>query len=151
MQMVADLYAAQPFWIWMGFGALLLAIEAATGTGWLLWAAASAAAVALITLAGVTGAPLEIGLFAALTLVTTLVSRRLVGSIHGSDSDINDQRLRLVGKVGRAAGAFVEGQGRVFVDGSEWLADLEGGGDLPTGVKVAVTGVQGSRLVVRAA
>lgn len=151
MQMVADLYAAQPFWIWMGFGALLLAIEAATGTGWLLWAAASAAAVGLITLAGVTGAPLEIGLFAALTLVTTLVSRRLVGSIHGSDSDINDQRLRLVGKIGRAAGAFVEGQGRVFVDGSEWLADLEEGGDLPTGVKVAVTGVQGSRLVVRAA
>lgn len=151
MDSVAELYAAHPFWIWMGFGVLLLAIEAATGTGWLLWAAASAAAVGLLTLAGVTGAPLEIGLFAVLTLVTTLVSRKFVKRISGGDEDINDQTQRLIGKVGRAVAPFVEGRGRVFVDGSEWVADLETGGDLANGVSVAVTGVKGSRLVVRAA
>lgn len=151
MDMIAELYAAHPFWIWMGVGVILLAIEAASGTGWLLWAAASAAAVAVLTLAGVTGATMEIAVFAGLTLVTTLISRRFVKQIHGQDSDINDQRLRLVGKTGRSAAAFVEGEGRVFVDGSEWLADLEEGGDLPSGVKVSVTGVNGARLVVRSA
>jgi len=151
MQQLADLYAANPFWIWMGFAAVLLAAEAGTGSGWLLWPAACAAAVGLLSLAGITGAPVQIGLFAALTLVTTLVSKRFVKRIDGEGGDINDQTARLIGKVGRAAAPFVDGHGRVFVDGSEWVADLEEGRELANGTKVAVTGVNGPRLVVRPA
>ena len=151
MDMIANLYASNPFWIWMAFGALLLAIEASTGSGWLLWAAASAAVVGLLTLTGVQGFPLEVGLFGALTLVTTLLSRRFIRTVQGEGKDINDQTTRLIGKTGRSVGAFVEGHGRAFIDGSEWIADLEDATDLAPGAKVVVTGVAGSRLKVKPA
>ncbi len=32
MTLVADLYTAQPFWIWLGVGVLLLAVEAMFST-----------------------------------------------------------------------------------------------------------------------
>ena len=39
MTPLIDLYVAQPFWIWLGVGVLLLAVEAAFSTEWLLWPA----------------------------------------------------------------------------------------------------------------
>jgi len=151
MDMLVNLYADHPFWVWMAFGAVLLAIEAATGSGWLLWAAASAGVVALVTLTGLTQAPIDITLFAVLTLATTLASRKLTRQLTGEGTDINDQTARMIGKVGRAASPFVEGHGRAFVDGSEWVADLEEGGDLAQGTRVVVTGVAGPRLKVKPA
>ena len=152
MDMIATLYANNPFWIWMAFGALLLAIEAATGSGWLLWAAASAAVVGLLTLTGLPHSlALEVGLFAALTLVSTLLSRRFITQVQGEGQDINDQTTRLIGKTGRSVGPFVEGHGRAFIDGSEWVADLEEASDLAPGAKVVVTGVAGARLRVKPA
>ncbi|HYF23879.1 MAG TPA: NfeD family protein [Caulobacteraceae bacterium] len=151
MDALADLYAAQPFWIWLALGAILLAVEAAVGTEWLLWPAASAAVVALVTL---TPAPLNLGgeivLFAALTLVTTFVGRRFVTRVQGDGPDINDQPGRLVGQAGQTASDIVAGRGRVFAGGAEWPAELEGGGDLPAGTRVVVTGVSGAALTVRA-
>jgi len=47
MTVVADLYAAQPFWIWLAVGVLLLAVEAMFSTEWLLWPAVAAGLVAL--------------------------------------------------------------------------------------------------------
>ncbi len=151
MQSLLELYAAHPFWIWMGLGAVLLAIEVGTGSGWLLWSAASAGVVALVTLTGQTGPEIDIALFAVLTIGSTLASRKLVKQIQGEGGDINDQTLRMIGKIGNAAGPFVDGHGRAFVDGSEWQADLEEGGDLAPGTRVVVTGVSGSRLKVRTA
>ncbi|MBX7249548.1 MAG: NfeD family protein [Caulobacteraceae bacterium] len=151
MDMIVDLYANHPFWIWMAFGAVLLAIEAATGSGWLLWAAASAAVTGLVSLTGLTSLPLEVFIFGALTLVTTLVSRRFIREVQGEGEDINDQASRLIGKTGRSVGAFNEGHGRAFIDGAEWSVDLEDGVDLASGVKVVVTGVAGPRLKVRPA
>ena len=151
MDTLVQFYATHPFWIWMGLGAILLAIEAGTGTGWLLWAAASAGVVGLVTLTGATQAPVDLALFAVLTLATTLASRRLTKTLQGEGGDINDQTERMIGKVGHAAAPFVEGRGRAFVDGSEWLADLDGGGELAQGARVVVTAVAGARLVVRGA
>ena len=42
MDTILGLVADQPFWIWAGLAAALLAAEVATGSGWLLWATASA-------------------------------------------------------------------------------------------------------------
>ncbi len=49
---MAEFYAAHPLWSWMIVAGVLLAAEVATGSGWLLWPAASAALVGLLTLAG---------------------------------------------------------------------------------------------------
>lgn len=150
MEMLTDLYAAQPFWIWVALAAGLLAIEIMTGSGWLLWAAASAAAVAIATALGDLSFAMSVLVFAVLTIVSTLLARRyLPRSVTAQAGDVNDNVDRLVGRSGAATQAFDGGAGRVLVDGKEWPAELQGDGPVEAGARVEVTGVSGVRLTVR--
>lgn len=144
-------WLGHPFWAWLAAAAVLLAAELMTGSGWLLWPAGAAAAVAFVTLAahqlGLAG---QAGIFAILAAVGTLAARPWARGRHGGH-DINDQHDRLVGHAGRAAGDFMGGRGRVLVDGKEWSAELDGSGILAAGSPVTVTAVVGgARLKVRA-
>ena len=69
-----DLAAANPFWTWAAVGAALLAAEVATGSGWLLWPAASAGLLAVLSLALPLGWLESAGLFAVLTIATSLAA-----------------------------------------------------------------------------
>ena len=152
MQLLNDMVAAHPVWLWAALGAALLAIETLTGSGWLLWAAASAAvtaAAAALVRVPFAGAVL---VFAILTIASTLLARRYLprsGSAPGGD--INDNIARLIGHNGSAVAPFAGRSGRVFVDGKEWAAELETGGGLEAGARIEVTGVNGARLKVRPA
>ena len=42
MTTLAAIYLSHPTWVWMGIGAILLAVEVMTGSGWLLWPAGQA-------------------------------------------------------------------------------------------------------------
>lgn len=149
MDAVVALYQAQPFWLWLALACLMLAVEAASGTEWLLWPAVSAAVVALVTLvAPDLGLPIEIGLFAILTLATTLGSRRLIKRVNPDETDINDRNARLLGLRAEVVQPFVDGRGRVFVSGSEWPADIVGEAP-PVGAGVEVVAVDGPRLKVK--
>ena len=152
MTALADIYAAQPFWIWLAVGVLLLAVEAAFSTEWLLWPAVSAGIVAVLAALGLSlGFPVEVGVFATLTLISTLMSRRLIQRVNPSDSpDINDRDARLVGQRARVVEAFVGGRGRVFVSGAEWPAEIEGVAPI-VGEDVIVERTLGSGLKVRVA
>ena len=153
MDGLIQLLVANPFWVWAAIGALILATEVSTGSGWLLWPAASAAAVAVAVLLfphlnGV-GA---VGLYAGLTIVTTLLARRFWRSSPADESqDINDNISRLVGHHGRAAADFRDRAGRVFIDGKEWAAELEEDAVLVSGAAIEVTGINGALLRVRPA
>lgn len=144
-------YAQNAFWVWFAVAALLLAVEVATGSGWLLWPTASAAAVGVLTFFVRLGLPLELALFALLALGGAFVSRRFLPKREtpDTDADINDQRLRLVGRMGETVQDFVDGRGRVFVDGSEWAAEADAAAPLRAGSRVEVTGLAGARLAVR--
>jgi membrane protein implicated in regulation of membrane protease activity len=148
MQTVIDLYTDQPFWMWLALGVILLAIEAALSTEWLLWPAVSAGVVAVLTAVGLRmGLPVEIAVFAVLTIVSSVASRRLVKRVNPSEPDINDRDSRLIGQRARVVEAFVNGRGRVFISGSEWPA--EGRGDMPgVGEWVLVQATTGSGLIV---
>ncbi len=152
MQVIADLYASQPFWIWLALGVILLAVEAAASTEWLLWPAVSAGVVAVVAALGLRlGITGELILFAALTLASTLLSRRLIQRVNPDDApDINDRDLRLVGQRAKVVEAFSNGRGRVFISGAEWPAEITGDGP-PTGESVIVDSVAGPLLKVRAA
>lgn len=143
---------ADPFWVWIAAGAVLLAIEVATASGWLLWAAGCAAAVGLLTLLPIEmSEPVRIALFAILTMVSTLASRRLLPRRAEAGDDINDRTAALIGKTGRAQGAFRDGSGRVLIDGAEWDAESEDK-VIADGARVRVEKVLGgARLSVRAA
>jgi membrane protein implicated in regulation of membrane protease activity len=143
---------AHPFALWMAVGAVLLAVEVATGSGWLLWPSGSAVLTAVLVLATPLDTTTQMVIFAGLTIVITLAGRRMFphATVLGG-GDINDTRARLTGADGVAAGDFAAGKGRVFVDGKEWAAELEGGAALSSGAKVLVTKVSGARLTVRPA
>lgn len=152
MGAIADIYAAQPFWIWLAVGVLLLAIEASLSTEWLLWPAVAAGVVAVLTALGIRmGLPAEVGLFAALTVLATLMSRRLIQRVNPSDHvDVNDREARLIGQRAKVVHAFIDGRGRVFVSGAEWAAEIEG--DAPgVGDSVIVERLNGPSLKVRIA
>jgi hypothetical protein len=144
-----DWLLQNPFALWLAIGGVLLAIEVGTSTGWLLWPAGSAAAMGLLGLLWHFDLNMQLVIFAVLTIVTTLAGRHFFPrAVLGGD--INDTRTRVAGLDGVAAGDFAGGQGRVFVDGKEWAAQLEGSESLSSGMKVVVVGVSGSRLTVRA-
>lgn len=146
-------YLAHPFWIWGAVAALFLVAEAMTGSGWLLWPAGVAALVALLaTFAGLT--PFDAVLvWVLLTISSILLARRYLPKslFRPAGADINDSSGRIIGHQGRAVVAFVGRSGRVFVDGKEWAAELEGGETLAAGARIEVTGVVGAQLRVRGA
>lgn len=152
MDALINLHAAQPYWIWLAIGVILLAVEAAFSTEWLLWPAVSAGVVAVVTALGLPlGLLGEVLLFAVLTVVATLASRRLIQRVNPSDApDINARDSRLIGQRAQVTQAFVDGRGRVFVSGAEWVAEIDGAAPL-AGESVIVEGFEGSRLKVRAA
>ena len=146
---LADLYAAQPFWIWLAIGVLVLAVEAMFSTEWLLWPAVSAGVVAVMTAAGVRlGLPGEVAVFAVLTVIATLLSRRLISKANPDGPDINDRESRLVGQRARVVETFVSGRGRVFISGAEWPAEIVGEAPIE-GQDVVVMRVNGSLLTVQ--
>ena len=152
MEALTELHAAQPYWIWLAIGVALLAIEAAFSTEWLLWPAVAAGVVAVATAIGL---PLslvgEVALFAVLTVILTLLSRRLIQRVNPTDSpDINAREGRLVGQRAQVIQPFVNGRGRVFVSGAEWIAEIDGVGPL-AGETVVVEAIDGPMLKVRAA
>ena len=152
MDMIAGIYAAQPFWVWAALAAVILGAEVLTGSGWLLWASASAAVTAVVAVIVDPGVPTALLVFAVLTLVSTLLARRYLPRASGDrHSDINDNVGRLVGHRGSAVKAFAGGAGRVSIDGKEWAAELDDGETLEAGAGIEVVGVEGARLRVRRA
>ncbi|OYX31570.1 MAG: hypothetical protein B7Y99_09935 [Caulobacterales bacterium 32-69-10] len=166
MAALAALYLQDPFWLWLGAGCLFVALNLATGSGLLMWPAMAAAVVALLELIGLRfGLTVEVAIFAVLSLGAgaVLVSRIPRTEVAGSGeiqrrptgraaSGRQDQTGRLVGRIGRSSGEFVNGVGRVWIEGAEWGAELDSGEDvLPDGVPVRVTKVIGGiRLQVHA-
>lgn len=146
MDRVVALYAEHAFWFWAALAALVLAIEVATGTGWLLWASASAAAVAVATALMELSFAAEVGLFAVLTLVTSLLAHRFWPARRDVSPDINDNIGRLIGREARVVAAFGSGRGRVEIDGKEWAATAAVA--LAPGELVQVSAVEGSTLRV---
>ena len=145
-------FLANPFWTWVAIGGVFLIGELMTGSGWLLWPAGAAAVVAVVTqLTGLIW-PEEIVLFVVTAVVFTYLGRRFLRPAPKGERDINALAPRLIGHEGEACGAFKAGLGRVFVDGKEWAAELDSGGDLAAKSKVKVLEILGgARLRVTAA
>ncbi|MET3663786.1 NfeD family protein [Caulobacter sp. 1776] len=149
MDALGGFYAMHPLWLWLAVAALFLAIEVGTGSGWLLWPAASAFAVAVVAQVLHPGPAVELGLFAILTIATTYLARRFLRPVLEPDSpDLNDPLQRLIGQRGQVLSTFEQGRGRVFVDGKDWAAETDE--PIPAiSQEVVVIGVDGAVLKVR--
>jgi hypothetical protein len=151
MDAAEALFFAHPFWSWIAIGGVFLIAELMTGSGWLLWPAGAAGVVAVTTEFIPLGSSREIVLFVVTAVVATYLGRRFMPPAPKGRADINDPNPRLVGQRGEAVAAFEAGHGRVFIDGKEWAAELESGGELAAKSPIEVVEILGgARLKVRA-
>lgn len=137
----------EPHWFWLALG-LVLAIGEMTIPGvFLIWMAAAA----LVT--GFTAwlVPLEVAwqvlLFALLSMVFVFAGRRWLKQhpVEAADPKMNDRGARSVGETVVVSQVIQDGQGRVRMGDSEWLAK---GPDAEPGTRMKVTGSDGAILLV---
>ena len=159
MATLEALYLQDPFWIWLALSCLFVALNMATGSAALMWPGIAAALVAVIELVGLRlGIGVEAAIFSMLCLavlggayvrnpravvmagVPDVDDRPSSGAISGRQG----QTARLPGRIGRTTSEFVNGVGRVWIDGAEWGAEIDSGEeDLPEGAPVRVVRVIG--------
>ena len=139
----------EPHWLWLIAGLVLAVAEMVVPGVFLIWFAAAALIVGLLTAALPIGAPVQVVLFVVLSLVSVLASRRFLRRypIQSADPLLNQRGAQLVGRQVVVTQAIQGGSGRVRCGDSEWLAQ---GPDAEAGARMTVTGSQGSVLIVEA-
>ncbi len=180
MHALQELYSQNPFWLWLAVGAIFVGLDIAIGSGKLIWGGVAAAALAFVNLAGVRlGSTVELVLFAVVlvggVVVTSIPWRgrstahfqadgepvhtaakvtKPARTQHAAELDApsadENRTGRLIGRIGRTTSEFANGVGRVWIDGAEWGAELDGEETLPADAPVRIMGVTGGvRLHVR--
>src|SRR5262245_45058151 len=112
MDALFEFYTLHPFWTWIAFAAVLLAVEVALGTEFLLWAAVSAGLVAVLDVFTDLTLAAELAVFAVLTVAAWLISWKFYPKRRADEADINDATARVLGRQGYAVAPFVRGEGR---------------------------------------
>ena len=135
---------------WLVLGLILLIVEMATGTTYLLWPSVAAFATALVALIFPTNWIAEMALFAVLIIALTYFGHPLVKRWRdeGAASGLNERNLTMIGKRGVVAN-FANGVGSVKIADTIWRAVSEDA--LEAGQNVEVAGVDGVTLKVRRA
>ena len=137
-------------WFWLSVGVLLGAAEILAPGFFLIWLAMAAIVVGLIAWLVPITLPLQVGLFAVLSVLAVYAGKRWLAKnpIQTTDPKLNDRAARLYGEVVTVVEAIADGRGKVQVGDTQWLAR---GNDAAKGTRVRVTGADGSVLLVEPA
>lgn len=141
------LFGLDAHWHWMAFGLLLALAEMIAPGVFLIWLGGAAFITGLVTLLLPIGLPLQVVIFAALSVASIFVGRNYIrrNPIIEADPLMNRRGARIVGEVGTVVQAIDTGNGRIRLGDTEWLAS---GPELPVGTKVRVCGSNGAVLAV---
>ena len=141
------LTSLEPHWFWLSVGVALGVIEMLAPGFFLMWLGVAAIIVGLIAWVLPISLPLQVGLFAVLSVLTVYAGKRFLkdNPIQSDDPALNDRGARLTGEIVTVVEAIADGRGRVKVGDSEWNVR---GADAPVGAKVRVTGAEGAVLKV---
>lgn len=153
MTAIEIIYGTAPYCLWLCVAGTALAAAVASGSRLPMGPMAAAFVTAVVSLAAEGFGPLvETVLFLALSAAAIMAmlrrSRPAVGVIESEAApEPAVQRptsaARLIGRIARSSGDFANGVGRVWIDGMEWAAELDGEDVLPPGRPVRVTKVIG--------
>lgn len=146
MTVIQIIYGIDPYCLWLCMAGLALAIAAVSGSSLPMWTMTAAFVVAVASAATNGFGPLaETALFLALSLAFTVPAARRAwrAAERAKPEPRPEHPARLIGRVARSTGDFANGVGRVWIDGAEWAAEIEGGEDVPRGHAVRVTRVIG--------
>ena len=140
--------AIQAWWIWMALAAIFIIGEIFTAGFFILWFGIGAAVAGLLALFGL-GAGWQWASFVVVSGVLFVVSRRFAERFTkkqppGIGAD------RFIGKEGIVLEEIDnrKGSGRVRLGKEEWRAESESGDTIPEGVRVSVSRLDGTHLVV---
>jgi inner membrane protein len=136
-----------PHWLWMALGLALIVGEMTIPGVFLLWLSGAAIITGLVTWAVPIGLPLQIVLFAVLSIASVFIGRNYLRAnpIEAADPMMNDRGARAVGETVVVTQVIADGSGRVKLGDSEWLAK---GPDAEPGTKMRVCSTDGAVLMV---
>ena len=137
----------EPHYAWLTIALVLAVAEMAIPGVFLIWMAGAALITGLLSWAVPIGVPVQIVIFAVLSILAVFMGRRYLvrHPVVSADPLMNRRGDRAVGEMVVVTQAMVGGSGRVRLGDSEWLAH---GADAPAGTRLTVTGVDGSVLLV---
>lgn len=147
--MIEALDTLEPHYAWLALGLVLAVAEMAIPGLFLIWMAGAALITGLVTWVVPIELPLQIVLFAALSIVSVFIGRKYLNRhpVVAADPKMNHRGLRAIGETVVVTQAIAHGAGRVRLGDSEWLARGE---DAAPGTTLRVAGVDGSVLLVEA-
>lgn len=136
-----------PHYAWLAIGLVLAIAEMAIPGVFLIWMAGAAILTGLAAWVLPIGLPLQIVLFAVLSIVAVFIGRRYLKAnpVVGADPKMNLRGDRVVGEMVVVTQAIEAGSGRVKLGDSEWLAR---GTDAPVGTRMRIAGHDGTILMV---
>lgn len=135
-------------WAWLALGLVLAAAEMALPGVFLIWLAAAAIAIGLLTWVVPIAMPLQVVLFGVLAIVAVFTGRRYLREhpVEAADPDMNDRGARAVGETVVVTHAIADGEaGRVRLGDGEWLAK---GPNAEPGCRMRVAAHDGAVLIV---
>ena len=134
-------------WAWLTGGLVLAGLEMLLPGVYLIWLAAAAIVVGVLTAALDLSQPMQVIDFVFLSLIFAFSARRFLRDkpIESADPLMNQRGARLVGETALVVQAIEHGGGRVKLGDSEWIAH---GPDVAVGERVRVKGSEGAILLV---
>jgi membrane protein implicated in regulation of membrane protease activity len=136
-----------PHWSWLALGLVLAIGEMIIPGVFLIWLAVAAILTGLLAWAVPIAVPLQIVIFAVLSIVLVFTGKRYLGRnpITPLDPAMNDRGARLQGEVVTITHAIDGGSGRARHGDTEWLVK---GPDAEPGTRMRVSGHDGAVLLV---
>lgn len=144
----------QPAWHWWALGAILLAIEIASATQYLLWPGLAALAVGVLKFLDPSlDGRLAVFLFAVIAVGATAAWKRSAWGRAERDTHatLNDRSAQYIGRVVKAEENFVNGRGAVRIDDTRWNATVVDGSSPMKGDMLRVSAADGADLKVQPA
>ena len=134
-------------WWWLIAAALLGILEIFIPGVFLVWMAIAAAITGAIAAFLPIAFPFQLGIFALLAFSAVYSGRRYYekNPVASDDPNLNERAARQIGKTVIVETAIQNGQGRVRIGDSLWIAR---GPDAPAGSQVVVVSADGSALTV---
>lgn len=147
MSEVALFLNSQPAWHWWALGAILLAVEIASTTQYLLWPGLAALVVGVLKfLDPPLDGRLAVFLFAVISVVATMAWKRSAWgrADRATHTTLNERSAQYVGRVVKAEENFVNGRGAVRVDDTRWNAVVTDGSTPVKGDMLAISAADGA-------
>jgi membrane protein implicated in regulation of membrane protease activity len=140
-------------WNWFIVAAAFAILEVLLPGYMLMWYAVAAVLVGGLALVLDLAWQYQLALYAVIGIALLFAAIRIAGSRTGT-SDRPLLNRRGASHIGQTYALSVEardGRGKLRVEDGEWSVRLEDGGNLPTGARVLVTGIDGNTLIGKAA